>query len=77
VAKRLALVATRCRGCGTVAVYWKGALLKKVSLAAARTKRKQVIALAAFGSPRSGKLKLVVLSSARPVSVDGLGASQS
>ena len=74
-AKQIALVATKCRGCGTVGVYWNGVLLKKVSLARSSTARKQVIRVATFTSLRRGTVKIVVLSSGKPVFIEGLGAN--
>jgi hypothetical protein len=75
--RRIAVVATKCATCGTLGVYWKGTLLKKLNLAASSTAKKQLITVATFGSSRSGTVKLVVLSSGRPVIVEGLGVSAS
>ena len=74
-AKQIALVATKCRGCGTVGVYLNGVLLKKVSLARSSIARKQVIPVATFPSLRRGTVKVVVLSSGKPVLIEGLGTS--
>ena len=71
-ARRLALVATRCRGCGSIKVYWRGQLLKRVDLSASQTRKKQVIPIRTFASPATGKVKVVVASDGRKVSVDGL-----
>jgi hypothetical protein len=73
VAKRIAVVVTKCATCGTLGVYWNGTLLKKLNLAASTTAKKQLITVAGWASPRSGAVKLVVLSSGRPVIVEGLG----
>jgi hypothetical protein len=73
VAKRIAVVVTKCATCGMLGVYWNGTLLKKLNLAASTTRRKQLITVAGWASPRSGTVKLVVLSSGRPLIVEGLG----
>jgi hypothetical protein len=75
-AKRVALVATKCSTCGSVKVYWNGAYKATVNLSASSTKRKQVVSLLSFGSVTSGTLKLVVASSGKTVSIEGLGISK-
>jgi hypothetical protein len=71
-AKKLALVATRCRGCGSIKVYWRGELLKRIDLSASKTRKKQVISIRTFASAAKGKVRIVVASDGRKVSVDGL-----
>ncbi|MQB01032.1 MAG: hypothetical protein GEU78_12180 [Actinobacteria bacterium] len=73
-AKRLALVATRCPGCGTVKVFLGRRLLKKVSLGATATRKKRVIRIATFSSRRSGRVRIRVVSRKKPVLIEGLGA---
>lgn len=75
-AKQVALVATKCASCGTVKVYWNGVYKKSINLTASTTKRKQVVPLLSFGSVASGTLKLVVASSGKIVSIEGLGVSK-
>jgi hypothetical protein len=75
-AKRLAIVATKCPGCGTIKVYLGNKLLRRIRLASSSVKRKQVIELAAFDAVRSGKLRAVVTSSGRPVKIEGVGVSR-
>jgi bacillolysin len=74
--KRLALVATKCNGCGTVKVLLGNRLLKKVNLNANRTKKKQFISVKTFGSIKSGKIKIVVASRGKTVKIEGLGVSK-
>ena len=74
--RRVALVATRCARCGTVGIYWNGTLLKKVSLYAATTRRRSVLAVFTFGGLRSGTLTVRSLTSGRPIQIDGLGLSR-
>jgi hypothetical protein len=71
-AKRIYLVATRGPSNGTVGVYWNGVLVKKVSLAAAKTTRRNVIAVASFTSVRTGKLTIRTLVNKRSVQIDGV-----
>jgi hypothetical protein len=75
--RRVAVVVTKCSGCGTLGIYWNGRLLKKLGLAATSTRKRQLAAVTTFASPRSGTVKLVVLSSGKPVVVEGLGVSVS
>ncbi|MCU1600271.1 MAG: hypothetical protein JWO22_980 [Frankiales bacterium] len=74
-ARRVYLVATTCRGCGTVGVYWNGTLLRSVSLNAASTTYRHVISIKDFGAVRSGTLVIKTLSSGRTY-VDGVTLSR-
>jgi hypothetical protein len=75
-AKRLAIVATKCPGCGTIKVYLGNKLLRRIRLASSSVKKRQVIELATFDAVRSGKLRAVVTSSGRPVKIEGIGVSR-
>jgi hypothetical protein len=77
VTRRIAVVVTKCPTCGTLGVYWNGTLLRKLNLAASSTRRKQLVTAAGWAAPHSGTVKLVVLSSGRPVLVEGLGLKAS
>jgi hypothetical protein len=72
-AKKVALVATKGVGYGKVQVFAGARLLKTVSLAASSRKTKQLVAVATFASPFTGKLKLVVSTSGKTVRIEGLG----
>ena len=72
---KLALVATRGRGFGTVKVYLGSSLLKKVSLGATTTQKKRLIPIASFTSPASGKVKVVVATGGKTVRIEGLGVA--
>jgi bacillolysin len=74
--KRLALVATKCNGCGTVKVLLGNQLLKKINLNASTTKKKRFISVKTFGSVRSGTVKIVVASRGKTVKIEGLGVSK-
>jgi hypothetical protein len=69
--RRIAIVASRLRGGGTIGVYWNGALVKKLSLARASTTNRQVITVATFSGVRSGTLTIKTLTTGT-VRVDGL-----
>lgn len=72
--RRIYLVASRCISCGSVGVYWNGALVRTVSLQskASGSTRRAVIGVTTFAGVRSGTLTLRVLSSGRPVQIDGV-----
>lgn len=72
---RLALVATRCRTCGTVGVYLNGKLLHKVSLSAKTTQHRALVNLPRF-SLRKTTVTIKVLSSGKAVQIDGLATSR-
>lgn len=74
-ARRYALVATRCRTCGTVAIYSGNTLLKTVSLYRATTQRGYVVTWASYY--RTGTIRVKVVSSGKVVQIDGLGVSRS
>ena len=72
VAKRIALLATTCRTCGTVKLYWGSTLLKTISLYSKATVNKKLMTVATFTSARSGTLKIKVYSSGKKVIIDGV-----
>ena len=71
-ARRIALVATRCTTCGTVGVYWNGALVKRISLYASSTQRRVLIGVTSFTGVRSGTLTIRSLTSGKGIQIDGL-----
>lgn len=75
-AKKVALIATKCPTCGTVKIYWNGVYKKTIKLTASAKKRKQIVSLFSFGSVTSGTLKVVVSSSGKTVTIEGLGVSK-
>ena len=72
VARRIAIVATTCRTCGKVRVYWGSTLLRTISLYSATTVSKKLITVTTFTSARSGTLKIKVHSSGKKVIIDGV-----
>ena len=75
VATRIALLVTKCPRCGSVAVRWRGRLVKEISLTAARTRPSKLVPIATFRAPERGVLRVDVTSAGRPVRIDGLGVS--
>ncbi len=75
VAKRIALLVGTCPRCGSVAVRWRGRVVKEISLRSTRTKARKLVPIARFPAAERGVLKVVVTSSGRPVRIDGLGVS--
>ena len=65
------LVATRCRGCGTVGIYLGTTRVGIVNLNAVTTQRAAILPAYA-GTPRSGLLTLKVLTNGKRVELDGL-----
>ena len=76
-AKRLAIVVTKCRGCGTIKVFLRNKLLRTIRLRAGSNRKRQIVNLAIFNSVRRGTLHVRVTSSGRPVKIEGVGVSAS
>lgn len=72
VARRIALLATTCPGCGTVRVYWQGSLIKTISLDTPTVVHRRLITVASFPLTRVGTLVIRVSSSSKWVIVDGV-----
>lgn len=70
---RIALVASKGRGYGTVKVMLGKKTLKQVSLAQQRNVKKKVVPIARFAGPTSGKVTVVVVSKGKKVVIEGLG----
>lgn len=71
--RKVALVVGKGRGYGTVKVMLGKTVLKKVSLASRKAKKRALVEIATFTSGRSGKVSVVVVSSGKKVVVDGIG----
>jgi hypothetical protein len=74
-AKRLAIVVTKCPRCGTIKVFFRNKLLRKIRLRAGAIRKRQIVDLAIFNAVRSGTLRALVTSSGRPVKIEGVGVS--
>jgi hypothetical protein len=74
-ARRIAVVVTKCKVCGVLDVRFKGKRLKRIRLGSNRMRRAQVVEVASFPQPRSGRLVLRVWSEGKPVMVEGVGIS--
>jgi len=75
-ARHLGVLATRCHGCGSVVVRWNGHALRSFSLAAAKTQKGVLLALPALPALQHGTLTVEVLTTGKPVKIEGLAASQ-
>ena len=74
-AKRISLLATVCKGCGTVEVRLGKRLLKTINLHARATRTRQIRpALVATGI-RRGTLTIKVVTQGKAVRIDGIGLS--
>jgi hypothetical protein len=67
---RMALVVSRGRGFGSVGVFYRGRLVRRVDLASASSRDRVVVALPRMTG--SGTVRVEVLTAGRPVRVDGL-----
>lgn len=74
-AKRLAIVVTKCLGCGTIKVFFRNKLLRTIRLRAGSIRKRQIVNLAMFNAVRQGTLHVLVTSSGRPVKIEGVGVS--
>jgi hypothetical protein len=73
-ARRVAVEATTCATCGTVDVYVGSTRLGALNLHTNRTHVRQVLSLPLRTKAVSGRLRLVVTSTNKPVIIDGIGA---
>jgi len=71
-AKRVGVLVTKCRTCGTLKVTFAGKVVGTYNLKSSRTMLTQLIRLKPFPAAGKGKLKLEVVSSGKPVEIDGL-----
>jgi uncharacterized delta-60 repeat protein len=72
--RRLAIVATKCSGCGTVKVYLGSSTtpLATISLSASSTRRRQVITVDVSAALKSGTITIRQSSGGKPVIIEGL-----
>lgn len=73
-ARRLALVVGGGPTHGTVRVYAGSRVLKTFSLRTGRALTRRVVPIAGFASAWSGKVRVVVVTSGRPVRLEGIAA---
>jgi len=71
-ATKLALLVTKCPGCGRIRVYWNGNTLKTIDLYASSTKHKQLVTLTSWSAARRGNVSVKVVSSGERVLLEGL-----
>lgn len=73
--KRIALLVTKCPGCGKVTVSFGGHVLGTFSTAATVTSNKRLIAIKVFTTVRTGTLKITI-ASGKPVRIDGVALAR-
>jgi subtilisin-like proprotein convertase family protein len=74
VADQLAVIATKCPGCGVIDVLWGGTFLKRFNLNATTLLKKRVLFIPAFGSPnQTNNLTISIASTNKPVRIEGVG----
>ncbi len=71
-ARRIAVVVTTCPTCGSIKVYWGSTLLKTINLKSAKTVNKKLIAVVAWGAPKTGTLSIRIAHSGKKVIIDGV-----
>jgi hypothetical protein len=74
-ARRLALVATRGPGHGTVRVFLGSTLLRSISLAATTLRKRQLIGITTFAAATTGTIRVVSATGGKPVRIEGLGVA--
>ena len=72
----VALVATKCPGCGRVVVTHGADVLKRVGLNADSVQKRRLIRIETFTSPQAGTFGVTVTSNGKPVKIEGLGLSK-
>jgi hypothetical protein len=70
--ERIALVVTKCPGCGTVQVRFNGFPVANLDLNRTSTAHKVVMVATTFDSVRTGDVQIVVTSVNKPVTIEGL-----
>lgn len=75
-ARRVAVLATRCSGCGTVGVYWNGRLVRKLVLDSVTYEPRSAFTVLSSGNLQVGTLSLKTLTARRTVQIDGLALSR-
>lgn len=73
--RRVALVVTTCHGCGAVAIYWNGKLVRTVNLSATTTTHRRVLSILDFGGVKAGTLTIRTTNTGRTY-VDGIVLSR-
>ncbi|MEX2237569.1 MAG: hypothetical protein WEB00_08550 [Dehalococcoidia bacterium] len=76
MAEKLLLIATKCPGCGTVRVFWNGVAVIDIDLENATKQRRQFILIDDFGVMETGSIEIRIISSGKPVYIDGLAVGK-
>lgn len=75
-AKRIALLVSTGAANGKIEVYWRGAALGSWSLASTTTVHRKLISIRTLSAVTSGTLVVKVITSGKPVRIDGFAFSQ-
>lgn len=73
--RSLVLVATRCPGCGTVAVLLRDKRVATVDLSARKTRKRQVLTIDSWRRKQTGRVRVEVLTQGKDVLIEGIGFS--
>ena len=76
VARSLALVASKCPGCGSVTVYWNGKALRTINVGYPFPAKRQIFPLVRFKAVQAGSVRIVLTSIGKRVKIEGLGISR-
>ena len=74
-ARKLVLVATKAPGAGKVRISAGAKVLGTISLASRKARMRQLIPIATLRKPFNGTLKIKVITSGKPVRIEGLGVA--
>jgi hypothetical protein len=67
----LAILVTKCNGCGVIDVIWKGDVIRRINLDAAEDSHRNLIVVKRFKRPDYGRLQIEVVSRNKPVILEG------
>jgi hypothetical protein len=74
-AKRLAIIVTKCPRCGSVDVFFRGKLVKRIRLRAQRMSKLRLVGLNVSGELQTGTVRVRAVSRNRIVRIEGFGVS--
>ncbi len=73
--RSLVVLMTRCPTCGKATVALGSKVLRTVDLRASTRRQRQVVKVASWSKPHSGKVTITVTTKGKPVIIEGLGFS--
>jgi hypothetical protein len=72
VAHAIGVVATKCHGCGAIAITWNGTRVAVFSLEASSTTYQRVLIAKSWSTAQHGTLGIEVTTSGKPVLIEGI-----